>query len=132
MHYSRWMILLGAVVSLVSVPLTYLQTPVGTTSGLDGEGWPIVFFVALPVLLALTGDRAEGLRPALSLPAIISGALALLFAVTKVVDASRAADQVVAVAGEGSIGVGVWVLLAGALILVAGTAATLSRRVAGG
>ncbi|NNC75580.1 MAG: hypothetical protein HKN93_08735 [Acidimicrobiia bacterium] len=132
MHFSRWMILASSAVCAVSILFSYLDTPTGSTNGIDGGGWRIVFFVALPVLLSVLGDRAEGFRPPLALLAIISASLGLLFAVWKVVDAGKAADIATSIAGSGSIGIGAWILLGGAVVLVTGAAATLSRRVAGG
>ncbi|MBT8198634.1 MAG: hypothetical protein KJO84_09090 [Acidimicrobiia bacterium] len=132
MHFSRWIILVAAATCAVSLGLTFLDTPTGSTNGIDGDGWPILFFLALPVLLALVGDRAEGMRPILALVTIVSAALAALFAVTKVVDAVRAADTAVSIAGSGSVGTGAWVLLGATVALLGGAAATLSRRVAGG
>ncbi|NNF68777.1 MAG: hypothetical protein HKN01_03315 [Acidimicrobiia bacterium] len=132
MHFSRWIILVAAATCAVSLGLTFLDTPTGSTNGIDGDAWPILFFLALPVLLALVGDRAEGMRPFLALVTIVSAALAALFAVTKVVDAVRAADTAVSIAGSGSVGTGAWVLLGATVALLGGAAATLSRRVAGG
>lgn len=130
MHFARWIILIGFALSAAALALPYLTAPLlGNVNGIEGDAWPVLLFLAPAALLAIFGDRAEGLRPLGAVVAILSGAGGLLFAVAKVADAAAAADTARAVSGEGSIGLGAWTLVATALLALAGCVAALSRRV---
>lgn len=130
MHRSRILLLVGAVLGVASLFLDFLVTDlVGDVGGLDAE---IVAGVALLVALgviALIGDRREGLPAAGTVLVALASGGAVLFAVAKLIDAGRAAQAIGAVAGEARIGVGAWVLLAAAIIGLIGAVLTASRKV---
>lgn len=130
MHFARWTILIGFALSAAALALPYLSAPLlGNVNGIEGDAWPVLVFLAPAGLLAIVGDRAEGLRPVAAIAAILSASVALLFAVAKVADAASAADTARATGGEGSIGLGAWALVATVLVALIGCVAALSRRV---
>ena len=123
MHRSRLTILNGAVIGLLTLPL--VRFPVtGNVNSIDGDGWPAVALIGMVAVLALLGDRAEGLAMAPALVAAATSGAAMVFSVLKLTDASNAADTI----PDASIGVGAWVLVAAAMITLTGVALTLSRK----
>ena len=125
MHRSRVIILIGGLVALVALPLPLVDLPVlGTINGFDGDGWPAAAVLVVPVVMALLGDRAEGFSGLGALIAVTASASGVVFAVFKLIDASDAIDT----AGDGSFGFGVFLLLVGTLIALAGSVMTLSRK----
>ncbi len=125
MHRSRIVILTGAILAAVSLFLPFVDLPVvGTINGLDGDAWPAAALLGVPAVLALIGDRAEGFGHSGTVLAVVAAAPAVVFAVFKLIDARKAVDA----AGVGSLGVGVWMLLAATLVGLAGSVMTLSRK----
>lgn len=125
MHRSRIIILVGAAVAGLALFLPFVDLPVvGTINGFDGDGWPATALLAVPALMALVGDRAEGFSGTAALVAVAVSALAVLFAVFKLIDANDA----ISAAGAGSLGAGVWILLIATLVTLAGSVMSLSRK----
>ena len=125
MHRSRVTILAGAVIAIVALPLPLIRFPAsGSVSTINGDGWPAVLLIAVAALLALLGDRAEGLAMPSAVVAAAAAGLALVFSALKLDDASNAVDRV----PDASIGIAAWVLLAASIITLVGTALTLSRK----
>lgn len=108
---------------LVSLPI------IDGVNGFKGDAWPVVFALIVPVGLALVGDKAEGFGPATAIAAILSGALAVVFSVAKLVDARLAAEAARDV-GAAGIGPGAWLLVTGAIVVLVGAVASTSRSVA--
>jgi hypothetical protein len=132
MHLSRIAILTGALVAGIAQFLPFLRLPLEktpTVGGVEGAAWPVLVFLALPVVLAVTGDRAEGFGRVAAAVAIVSSAIAVVFAVSKLADALAAARDARDLVGGGSVGPGVWILLAGCLVALSGSVFTLSRSV---
>ena len=132
MHLSRITIMSGTALAIAALFLPFLEVPVagvGTVGGVEGAAWPALIFLAVPVILAVTGDRAEGFAKPASAVTIVLCALAVVFAVTKLADALAAARSARDLVGDGGVGVGAWVLLAGCGLALAGSVFTLSRRV---
>ncbi len=125
MHWSRVLLLAAALLSLVALPLAFLQSDAtGAVNGISGDAWPATVALGAVGALALLGDRAEGFGAARVLAALLLAGFAVVFAAVKVADAARAAD-----AADGSIGIGVWVLAAAALVGVGGALASASRKI---
>ena len=80
----------------------------------------------LPVaLMAVLGDRGEGHRLPAATAGLILSCAALVFAVVKVIDAVAAVGPI-----EGAaVGVGIWVVAAGAGLAVLGSLLAFSRRI---
>lgn len=125
MHPSRLVMLFGGGIGIVSLPFPFVDLAgTGSVSGFEGRAWPGALLLLVVILFALTGDRAEGLSTGSAVAAILAGGAAVLFAVLKLADASRATD----IAGGASIGAGTWILLAASVVALVGTVLSLSRR----
>ena len=60
MHRSRLVIVVGAGIALLSLPMPLVDlTDEGTINGLEGYGWPPALVCVLMAAAALWGDRAE-------------------------------------------------------------------------
>ncbi len=118
--------MLAVALSGGSLLLPFLTLPSqGTVNGIEGDAWPILILLGPVLLPAILGDRREGLRTPVALLTVVFSCGAVLFAVAKLIDAARAADQ-----AGGSVGLGSWAILVAAVAtLAASLAATLSRRV---
>ncbi|NNF65616.1 MAG: hypothetical protein HKN07_15340 [Acidimicrobiia bacterium] len=128
MHPARWTVVGGFVTCAISLALGFVTLPLtGTISGLSGDGWPILLILAIPLALAVLGDRTEGLGPIASTAAIALCGVAVVFAVAKFVDARLAVDAAGS-SGAASIGPGIWLMLTGAVIALMGSVASTSRR----
>ncbi len=124
MHRSRLLILAGTAIAAGALFLPHLRSmPTGSVNGITGDSWPAAAVLGLAALLAVTGDRGEGFGPVRALAAIGLAAAAVLFTAVKLADASRAADL-----ASGSIGYGIWVMGAGALVVLAGALLSRSRK----
>ncbi len=124
MHRSRIVIVAAALVALAALPLPHLRSDLtGTVNGFSGDSWPAAASLGVLAVLALLGDRAEGFGPARVLVGLALAGFAVVFTAVKVADASQAAN----LAG-GSIGWGIWVLGAAALLGMLGTLASISRK----
>lgn len=114
MHLSRIAILVGAAAAAASLLLPQVRLPgLGEVNGIDGDAWPVLLLLAVPVLLALFGDRPRPNHPAAAVVVVAFGCLAFLFSLAKLVDATRAAQRV-----AGTVGVGAWVIPAAVLLVV--------------
>ena len=123
MHRSRLVILAGAVLALVSLPLPHIRLPVaGSVNGFDGDSWPAALLLVALAALAVAGDRGEGFGAAQAVAAIGIAGIAVVFTSFKLADGLEAVDE------AGSIGIGMWVLVAGALSGLAGSVFGLSRK----
>lgn len=128
MHPARWIVVGGFIACAVSLTLGFVTLPLtGTISGISGGGWPILLMLAIPFALATVGDRTEGLGPFASTAAIALCGVGVVFAVAKFVDARLAVDTASA-SGTASIGPGIWLMLAGAVVALIGSVASTSRR----
>ena len=124
--------LTAAAVSALSLPVRYLTTDlVGVVAGWDAAAWPGValLLAAGAGVVALTGDRREGLPAPGTVLVVLLTAAATVFALAKLVDAGSAVDVVEQAAGTASIGVGAWMLAATSVFALGGAVATASRRV---
>ena len=125
MHRSRLIVLLGAAVALGSLPLPLVDLgAAGTVNGIDGDGWPGVAMLGVVSLIALLGDRAEGMAGPVAVGAIAGAGLAVVFSMVKLADASDAVDLV----AGGSLGMGLWVLIGGSVVSLLGAVLSFSRR----
>lgn len=128
MHPARWTVVGGFAACVVSLALGFVTLPLtGTISGISGDGWPILLILAIPLILAILGDRTEGLGPVASTAAIALCGVAVVFAVAKFVDARLAVDTAGS-SGTATIGPGIWLMLAGAVVALIGSVASTSRR----
>ncbi len=124
MHRSRLLILAGAAVGGGALLLPHLRSAAtGNVNGVTGDSWPAAALLGVAALLALLGDRGEGFGPLRALATVGLAGLAIVFTAVKVADAGRAADLT-----DGSIGYGLWVLAAGALVVLVGALVSLSRK----
>ncbi len=124
MHRSRIVILAGALLGLLSLPLPLVDLDeVGSLNGIEGDGWPAVVLLGIVAVLALLGDRGEGLPAPAAVVAAAGAGLAVVYAVVKVVDAADAID----ITG-GAFGIGLWLLLAAGVVAMAGALLSFSRR----
>ena len=130
MHPSRLVVLTAAAVGALSLPVRYLTTDlVGVVAGWDAAAWPGVALLLAAGVVALTGDRREGLPAPGTVLVVLLTAAATVFALAKLVDAGSAVDVVDQAAGTASIGVGAWMLAATSVFALGGAVATASRRV---
>lgn len=128
MHRSRITILVGTGLAAIALLFPFVSAPIiGGFNGIDGLAWPALVLLSPAVLLALVGDRREGFGTVGTLIALLSASVAVVFAAMKLVDSSLAADAIRLVAGEASVGSGIWVLLVACAIALVGSAMTLSK-----
>jgi uncharacterized membrane protein YccF (DUF307 family) len=124
MHRSRLVIVIGAGIALLSLPMPLVDlTDEGTINGFEGYGWPAALVCVLMAAAALWGDRAESATLRATIALVAAGGLAVVLAVLKLADAIRAVDT-----EGGTIELGMWLLLAGCLLCLAGAVLGLSRR----
>jgi len=123
-------ILLGFTVAAVSLALPYINSQLtGATNGIAGDAWPAVALLVPVAIAAVLGDRREGFgRWAVVLSALVAGG-ATVFAVQKLIDATRAVQLLERVGIEASVGPGSWVLIAGCLTVLVGATLSISRRI---
>lgn len=123
-------ILLGFTVAAVSLALPYINSQLtGATNGIAGDAWPAVALLVPVAIAAVLGDRREGFgRWAVLLSALVGGG-ATVFAVQKLIDATRAVQILERVGIEASVGPGSWVLIAGCLTVLVGATLSISRRI---
>ena len=123
MHRSRLMMLAGSALALVSLPLPHIRLPVvGSVNGFDGDSWPAAVVLLVLAALAVTGDRGEGFGVARALAAVALAGIAVVFTSFKLADALEAVEE------AGSVGIGMWVLVAAVLLALAGSVFSLSRK----
>ncbi len=128
MHPSRLLVSIGAVVVAVSLPLGFLSSPeTGRLNGVTGAAWPAAILVAPVLVVALRGDRRARPGAAVVLAGALLAAGATLFGVAKLVDALRAARLLATLGVGASVGPGAWLLPAGTVLVLAGTALAVSR-----
>lgn len=123
-------ILLGFTVAAVSLALPFVSSELtGATNGITGDAWPAVALLVPVAIAAVLGDRREGFgRWAVVLSALAGGG-ATVFAVQKLIDATRAVQLLERVGIAASVGPGSWVLIAGCLTVLVGATLSLSRRI---
>ena len=125
MHYSRLLSITGVALTGGSLLLPFVTFPSqGDVNGIDGDAWPILILLGPVLLLAVLGDRREGLRTPAAIISILLSCAAVIFAVAKLIDAARAAVE-----AGGSVGLGSWAILIAAVVTVGASLTTLSRRV---
>jgi hypothetical protein len=125
-HRSRLLILAGVLVAGLGLFLPQVRLPtIGPVDGFDGAAWPVMLPLGALAVLALLGDRPEGLRRPVGVAAALLACAALGFAAAKVIDAASAAG----VAQGGAVRSGPWVVLTGTILTVVGTVLSFSRRI---
>lgn len=126
MHFSRVLIVVGAVVGAAALALPVAEFPVrGPVNGIEGDLWPAMALLAIPALIAILGDRAEGFGKVAALVAISASSGALVFAAFKVADAVKATDD-----AAGTLGLGGWVVGGACLVVLVASLAALTKRLA--
>ena len=129
-HPSRIVILGGTAVAAVSTILPFISSdPTGTVRGV-GETFPVVLLLIPLFVAALLGDRREGFTRAGAIAAAVVAGAATILAVQKMVDAMRAVHLLESIGIDAVVGIGPWLLAAGAFAGLMGAALSLSRRLA--
>ena len=124
MHLWRLITLVGTGFAALAMAFPFVTLPVvGVIAGIEADAWPALLPLIPVVAAAALGEWDRGLRPPAAIPLILSGSLAVLFAVFKLTDALVS----VADTAGASLGAGAFVLLGGTLIALSGTAVALSR-----
>jgi hypothetical protein len=125
-HRSRIVIITGVVVTGLALFLPQARFPIiGTADGFAADTWPLMLPLVSVAVLALVGDRGEGHRVPAATVGLLLSCAALAFAVVKVIDAVAAVGPI-----EGAaVGVGTWVVAAGAALAVVGSLLAFSRRI---
>ena len=91
-------------------------------------GWlPLAALVGATAIV-LTGDRRESLGGTAAIAAAAAASLALVTSGALVIDGTIAARETSSLGVAGSVGTGLWLLVAAALIAVSGVAVALSKR----
>ena len=130
----RWLVLggsagvaLGSLLPWAEVTAPFIGTV--TVAGTDGDGVLTLFGAVVTALLALVGFGARRSRGAL-IGALVVALLVAAVAVIDMVDVTgRIADAEDGdVVIQASIGIGLWVVLLGALAAIVGTVMALSSR----
>ncbi len=126
MHRSRILILIGALLAGLALFLPHARFPgIGAADGFTADTWPVMLALLPVALMAVLGDRGEGHRLPAATAGLILSCAALVFAVVKVIDAVAAVGPI-----EGAaVGVGIWVVAAGAGLAVLGSLLAFSRRI---
>ncbi len=114
------LVLLGSFLTWATVTVGIGSLGVSGTvgvSGTDGDGQ-----ITLVLGLVIVGIGVVGLmgRPRFWLISLIAGCLAALVAVIDIVDVSRTVSQVQGAYMHASVGIGLWVVLVGAVVGVVG------------
>ena len=126
MHRSRILILVGALLAGLALFLPQARFPgIGAADGFTADTWPVMLALLPVALMAVLGDQGEGHRLPAAAAGLILSCAALVFAVVKVIDAVTAVGPI-----EGAaVGVGTWVVAAGAGLAVLGSLLAFSRRI---
>ena len=111
---------------LGAMSLPFVHAPTGARSALTMDALPTLLLVLPVFALTLIPDRARPLPQVLGWAALVLGLAALPYAAVKLIDASIVAETL-----DGSVGVGAYMLLLGALVTVAGIAVGLIRSALG-
>lgn len=123
MHPARIVVVVAAALSAAVLVGPFATSEAfGTIDGIAGDAWPIVFVLLPVVALAVTGDRFDGWGPFIGPVVIGLGCAGFLWAVVKIADAVRAANE-----HGGEIGWGAWGLAATTLVIIVGGVLGLSR-----
>lgn len=126
MNKSRIVIVLGAIVGAAALTLPVIEFSArGTVNGIEGDLWPAMALIAIPTLIAVLGDRAEGFRKLSALLAIAASSGALVFTAFKLADAVKAADETAATLGSGA-----WVVGGASLVVLIASVTALTKRLA--
>ncbi len=128
-HPSRIMIVAGVTLAVVSVPLPFITVQSGGSIQGPWESLPVIVVLAPLAVAALIGDRREGFSKTGAVVAAAVAAVGVLLAVVKMLDALKAVNSLQSRGIDAAIGVGPWVLAAGALAAMAGSALSLSRKI---
>ncbi len=130
MHPSRIAVIAGALLAVGSLPLGYLDAPPpAAVTGWESGAAPAIVLLVVAAVAASIGDRREGLPGPGTLLVVLAAAGATVYSVAKLVDADAAAELYQAAGAPASPGVGVWLLVGGAILALTGAVATTSRRV---
>ena len=127
------MLVLGAVMIIAGSFLTWFTILGETYTGFsDGDGGtkdgPVFMFLAVVLLAFGIVQLAARKVLAVGILAIIFAALALLAALADIGDVSDAMDLAESLDVDASSGPGLWVILIGSLIAMAGAIATVAKR----
>ncbi|HEX7463723.1 MAG TPA: hypothetical protein VF382_02360 [Actinomycetota bacterium] len=112
------LVLLGSFLPWATIRSAVLSSPGSlSVNGTDGDGQ-----ITLVLALVIVGIGVVGLmgRPRFWLISLIAGCLAALVAVIDIIDVSRTAGEVESAYLDASVGIGLWVVLAGAVVAVVG------------
>ena len=90
---------------------------VGSIDGLSADAWPALLPLVVLLLITLTSRWDLGFDPLPGIAAVGMGAASLIFSLVKVTDAVVAVRDTTGA----TLGPGVWVLTAAAVIATAGT-----------
>jgi len=125
-HRSRIVVLVGILLTggAAFLPYTHLPT-VGSINGIDGAAWPALLPLTIVLLIAVVGDRVEGNRLIPGIISTIFSCAAVVFAVVKINDALLSVRDT----EDAAVGAGPWVLLAGTIVVLAGSLLGFTRRV---
>lgn len=127
-HPSRIVIVVGVVLAAASTLLPFVtSSPTGSVGG-AAETFPVVALLLPLLVAALVGDRREGFTRWGAIVAASVAAAATILSVVKMIDAMRAVRDLQSIGIDAVIGLGPWVLSAGAFAGLMGAALSLSRR----
>lgn len=129
-HPSRIVIVVGTALAAGSTLLPFISSdPTGSVRGAR-ETFPVVALLIPLLVAALLGDRREGFPRWGAVTAALVAAVAMILSVVKMIDAMRAVRDLQSIGIDAVIGLGPWVLAAGAFAGLMGAALSLSRRLA--
>jgi hypothetical protein len=129
MHRGRLVIVAAAAIAVAAFPLPFLEADaLGTIRGSGSNAaLPLVALVAGSIVV-VAGDRRDSLSGLVAIAA--AGCVTVAFVTTGAVliDAVLASREAAAIGADASLGVGLWLLTAAALVATTGIFLGMSRR----
>ncbi|HLE39068.1 MAG TPA: hypothetical protein VJA44_05380 [Acidimicrobiia bacterium] len=121
-HASRIVTDLGVLLILASMNLTYVTAPGGDRTAMALDALPALLLVAPIFIVTLLPDHTRPLPRPVAWGALVLGLVAFPYAIVKYLDAVVLADTL-----DGTLGLGVRLLVFGAFVTIVGIVIGLTR-----
>lgn len=124
MNKQRLFILGAAVLGIIASYLPWISLPMGSVSGLKGDGWLTLILFLVPTVISVLGNRAASLSKTNLYVAMGPALLAGLLGLYKIIDFNSGMPDTdnpfaIAVRSTVSVGIGLYLVVAAGLAVPA-------------